>query len=51
VQSTSQTGLPTTTAMPLVTALSTSSSTFDDGMWHTTYPAWNGTMLRRYARS
>ncbi|KAK0746586.1 hypothetical protein B0T18DRAFT_155230 [Schizothecium vesticola] len=39
------TSLPpaTTTAPP---ALSTS-STFDDGMWHTTYPPWTGTKLAR----
>ncbi|KAJ9160951.1 hypothetical protein NKR19_g2745 [Coniochaeta hoffmannii] len=45
----SPTLIPTTTE-PLPTTLSSSSSTFDDGVWHTTYPAWNGTMIRRYAR-
>ncbi|KAM7200083.1 hypothetical protein V8F20_005504 [Naviculisporaceae sp. PSN 640] len=30
---------------------SSSSKTYDDGMWHTTYPPWNGTALvRRHPR-
>lgn len=34
----------TSTYLPTV---SSSSKTYDDGMWHTTYPPWNGTALVR----
>ncbi|KAB5554626.1 hypothetical protein GE09DRAFT_134060 [Coniochaeta sp. 2T2.1] len=53
MQSGSTTLFPTTTTGTTTTfsPLSTSSRTFDNGQWHTTYPAWNGTMIRRFSRS
>ncbi|KAL2019298.1 hypothetical protein VTK56DRAFT_9765 [Thermocarpiscus australiensis] len=42
---------PTTTVIPLHTASSSSSgTTYDNGIWHTSYPAWNGTQVRRSFR-
>ncbi|KAB5572760.1 hypothetical protein GE09DRAFT_683659 [Coniochaeta sp. 2T2.1] len=49
MQSGSTTLFPTTTTGTTTTS-STSSGTFDNGQWHTTYPAWNGTMIRRFSR-
>lgn len=37
----------TSAATPVPTALSSSTTTYDDGQWHTSYPAWNGTLPRR----
>lgn len=41
---------PFTTPIPLSTAYS-STRTYDNGMWHTTYPSWNGTFARHVARA
>ncbi|KAK4176002.1 hypothetical protein QBC36DRAFT_15781 [Triangularia setosa] len=43
-----------TLTTPIVAAPETSlssSTIYDDGKWHTTYPAWNGTLTRRSNRS
>lgn len=37
----------TTVPVPSQTGLSSSTVTHDDGKWHTSYPAWNGTLLGR----
>lgn len=39
----SQSGVRGTQATPLTTPASTTSRTYDNGMWHTTYPPWNAT--------
>jgi len=41
-----QTGVFSTT-----TGTTTSTTTHDNGMWHTTYPAWNGTVWRRGSKN
>lgn len=38
------------TAITMLPTPSTSSRTFDDGMWHTTYPPWSGPFNGRAAR-
>ncbi|KAK4640610.1 hypothetical protein QC761_601120 [Podospora bellae-mahoneyi] len=50
--------LPSTTDVIVVTSIAavpepslSSNTTYDDGKWHTTYPAWNGTLDRRSNRS
>ncbi|KAI0012122.1 hypothetical protein F4779DRAFT_614833 [Xylariaceae sp. FL0662B] len=45
---TSTSTLPTTIATTSIPLSSwSSSSSYDDGYWHTSYPAWNDTMTRR----
>lgn len=41
---------PTITSTAALTTSATSTKTYDDGMWHTTYPPWNGTFAARYGR-
>jgi hypothetical protein len=40
----------TSTTMMTFTTSANTTKTYDDGMWHTTYPPWNGTFAHRYAR-
>jgi hypothetical protein len=37
----------TTVPVPSQTGFSSSTVTHNDGKWHTSYPAWNGTLLGR----
>ncbi|KAI2640635.1 hypothetical protein GGS26DRAFT_539102 [Hypomontagnella submonticulosa] len=39
-----------TTPIPTSNWVWSSSTSYDDGLWHTTYPPWNGTVSRRFAR-
>ncbi|KAI0176400.1 hypothetical protein GGR52DRAFT_540791 [Hypoxylon sp. FL1284] len=39
-----------TTSLPVLSWSWSSSTSYDDGYWHTTYPPWNGTVTRRFAR-
>ena len=41
----------TSIAIPLQTGVSSTTTTYDDGKWHTSYPAWNGTLPRRGSRN
>jgi hypothetical protein len=43
---------PSTTTVPVrsQTGLRSSTVTHDDGKWHTSYPAWNETLLGRRSR-
>ena len=41
----------TSIAIALQTGISSSTTTYDDGKWHTSYPAWNGTLPRRGPRN
>ncbi|KAM7182664.1 hypothetical protein V8F33_014129 [Rhypophila sp. PSN 637] len=45
--STSSASYPSITSTTSIQRLDISSKTYDDGMWHTTYPPWNGTSLAR----
>ncbi|AEO66651.1 uncharacterized protein THITE_2114879 [Thermothielavioides terrestris NRRL 8126] len=43
---------PASIPVPLATGYSSSSSkTYDNGAWHTSYPAWNQTLPRRASRN
>jgi hypothetical protein len=44
---------PSITGIPLQTGFSSTltATTHDDGKWHTSYPSWNGTVLRRGSRN
>ncbi|KAI1143395.1 hypothetical protein F5Y05DRAFT_368485 [Hypoxylon sp. FL0543] len=39
-----------TTSTPVSSWSWSSTSSYDDGYWHTSYPPWNGTVTRRFAR-
>ncbi|KAI2629625.1 hypothetical protein GGR54DRAFT_585866 [Hypoxylon sp. NC1633] len=39
-----------TTSVPIPSSSWSSSASYDDGLWHTTYPPWNATVTRRFAR-
>ncbi|KAL7629228.1 hypothetical protein AAE478_000748 [Parahypoxylon ruwenzoriense] len=49
-ETTASTPIWTTYGAPVPSWSWSSSTSYDDGVWHTSYPAWNSTTGRRFAR-